>query len=165
MNSPGKIVTVLIACLFGVSILLLAAVFIAPKVVATKTVKAKVRGEIKKIAGVEIEFGHLGLHFFPRPHVIVDQVELSIPPGVRGNAVSLSVYPRILPLFLGKVQIASLRLDSAELNYTLTKTPAAEKPASQPFSLYELGKKIQSIVSTLPEFQIPNLDFRLTMPG
>ena len=55
----------------------------------SESVKAKVRSEIKKIAGVDIDFEHLKLDFFPHPHVIVDQVELSIPPGVRGKAESL----------------------------------------------------------------------------
>jgi hypothetical protein len=156
-----KIVIGVIACAFAVLILMLTVVLIAPKVVETKTVKAKVRSEIKKIAGIEIDFKHLVLDFFPHPHVIFDQVTLSIPPGVRGKAVSVRVFPRILPLFLGKLQIADLRLDSAELDYTLTKKPATAKIASQPFSLNELRKKIQSIVSSLAEYKIPNLDFQV----
>ncbi len=157
-----KIVIGVIAGVFAVLILMLTTVvLIAPKVVDTKTVRDKVRSEIKKVAGVEIDFKHLVLDFFPHPHVIFNQVTLSIPPGVRGKAVSVRVLPRIWPLFLGKLQIAGLRLDSAELDYTLTKKPATAKIASQPFSLNELGKKIQSIVSTLPEYKIPNLDFQV----
>jgi hypothetical protein len=67
---PRKIVRGIIACLFGISILLLAGNLIAPKVIDNETVKAKLRSEIKKIAGVEIDFEHLGLDFFPHPHVI-----------------------------------------------------------------------------------------------
>jgi len=156
-----KIVIGVIACAIAVLILMLTVVLIAPKVVDTKTVRDKVRSEIKKVAGGEIDFKHLVLDFFPHPHVIFEQVALSIPPGVRGKAVSVRVHPRIWPLFLGKLQIAGLRLDSAELDYTLTKKPATGKIPSQPFSLNELGKKIQSIVSTLPEYKIPNLDFQV----
>jgi len=95
-----KIVIGLIACAFAVLILMLTVVLIAPKVVDTKTVRGKVRSEIKKIAGVEIDFKHLVLDFFPHPHVIFDQVTLSIPPDVRGKAVSVRVHPKIWPLFL-----------------------------------------------------------------
>ncbi|MBW1842032.1 MAG: AsmA family protein, partial [Deltaproteobacteria bacterium] len=161
MNRPGKIVTGLIACLIAVFILLLAAVLIVPKMIDSEAVKAKVRSEIKETAGVEIDYQRLHLDFFPHPHVIFDQVTLSIPPGVRGEAVSVRVHPKILPLFLGKMQIAGLRLDSAKLDYTLTKKSATGKINSQPFSLYELGKKIQSFISRLPEFKIPELDFQV----
>ena len=161
MNTLKKIGIGIIACLFGVLFLMLAAVLIAPKVVDTKTVRDKLRSEIKQTSGVEIDFKHLILDFFPHPHVIFDQVTLSMLPVVRGKAASVRVHPNILPLFLGKMQIAGLRLDSAELNYTLPIRSATVKRASQPFSLNDLGKKVQSMVSTLPEFKIPNLDFQV----
>ena len=142
----GKIVIGIIACLFGVLILMLAAILIATKLIDSEAVKAKLRSEIKETAGVEIEFKHLGLDFFPHPHVIFDQVTLSMPRVVRGEAVSVRVHPKILPLFLGKMQIASLRLDSAELDYTLPKKPATGKITLQPSSLYEQGKKDRSVL-------------------
>ena len=106
MDRRKKIVTGVFACAFAVLILMIAVVLIAPKVVDTKTVRDKVRSEIKETSGAEIDFKHLVLDFFPHPHVIFDQVTLSIPPGVKGKAVSVTVQPKILPLFLGKVQIS-----------------------------------------------------------
>ena len=103
-----------VACAFGVLILLLAVVIIAPKAVDTETVKANVRSKLLQVAGVEIDFDHLILDFFPRPHVIIDQVDLAIPPGVKGKATSVTVQPEILPLFWGKMNIAGLYLESAE---------------------------------------------------
>ena len=161
MNRRRKIVIGIIAGLFAVSILLLAAILVAPKVIDSESVKAKVRSEIKESADVEIDFEHLVLDFFPHPRVIIDRVALSIPPGVKGTAASVTVQPKILPLFVGKMQITDLRLDSAKLDYTLPKKPAAGKATPQPFSYYNLAKKIQSVVATLPEIKIPDLDFRL----
>ena len=119
MMRRRKIVIGTVACAFAVSILLLAAILIAPKVVDSETVKAKVRSELLKVAAVEIDFDHLILNFFPRPHVIIDRVDLAIPPGVKGKAASVTVQPKILLLFLGKMKIAGLYLDSAELDYPL----------------------------------------------
>jgi len=65
VNRRRKIVIGVIACAFAVLILMLTVVLIAPKVVDTKTVRDKLRCEIKKIAGVEIDFKHLVLDFFP----------------------------------------------------------------------------------------------------
>ena len=81
MNRRRKIVIGIVACAFAVSILLLAAILIAPKVIDSEAVKAKVRSEIKETAGVEIDFKHLDLDFFPHPHVIFDQVTLVHTPG------------------------------------------------------------------------------------
>jgi hypothetical protein len=161
VNRRRKIVVGISATLFIVLILLLAAILIAPKVIDSDAVKAKVRGEIKETAGVETDFKHLVLNFFPHPHVIFDQVTWSIPPGTRGKAASLRVRPKILPLFVGKMQITDLRLDSAELDYTLPTKPVAEKTTAQPFSYYNLAKRVQAVVVTLPEFKIPDLDFRV----
>ena len=161
MNRRRKIVFGISATLFIVLILLLAAILIAPKVIDSDAVKAKVRSEIKETAGVETDFKHLVLNFFPHPHVIFGQVTWAIPPGTRGKAASLRVRPKILPLFLGKMQIAGLRLNSADLDYTLPERSDKEKTTAQPFSFYDLGKRIQSVISTLPEFKIPDLDFRV----
>jgi hypothetical protein len=120
-----------------------------------------VRSELEKASGIEIDFEHLILDFFPYPQITIDRVDLAIPPGVKGKAAAVTVQPKILPLFLGKVQIAGLRLDSAELDYILPQKPALEKTTPQSFSLYDLGKRIQAVVATLPEFSIPDLDFRV----
>ena len=160
MNRREKLVAGIIAVALSVLILLLAAILIAPKVLDSDALKAKVRNEIRETAGVELDFKHLILKFFPHPHVIVNRVELSIPPGLMGKAASIRIRPKILPLFLGKMQIASLRLKLAELDYTLPETPATTKTTPQPFTFVNLGKRIQSLISTLPEFNIPDLDFR-----
>ncbi len=156
-----KIVIGTVALLFGVLILLLTAILIAPKVIDSKAVRDKVRGEIKETAGAEINFKHLVLDFFPHPHLIFDQATLAIPPAVRGKAASIRIRPKVLPLFRGKMQIARLHLDSAELDYTLPEKPAKGKTTPQPISIYNLAKRIQSVVATLPEFKIPDLDFQV----
>ena len=147
----------MIACITAALFLAFAAAIFAPKIVDSKTVRHKLRSEVKKATGVDVDFKHLRLRLFPRPQVMIEQVETSIP-GARAAAASLTIHPRMLPLFLGKLQIASLRLDSAELNYILPIKPATKKKARQPVSLFDLGKNIQSFFSTLPEFNIPNLD-------
>jgi hypothetical protein len=61
----------------------------------------------------------------------------------------MTVHPKILPLSIGKMQIAGLRLDSAEFDYTLPIKTAAEKTTPQPFSYSNLAKRIQAVVATL----------------
>jgi uncharacterized protein involved in outer membrane biogenesis len=160
MVKQRKIIISLIACITAVLFLAFAAAIFEPKIVDSKAVGHKLRSEVKKATGVDVDFKHLRLGLFPRPHVMIEQVETSIP-GARAAAAALTIHPRILPLFMGKLQIVSLRLDSAELNYTLPIKPATKKNSRQSVSLYDLGENIQSFLSTLPEFNIPNLDFEV----
>jgi hypothetical protein len=161
MTRPRKIVIGITACFFAVSILVIAAVLVAPKVIDSEAVKDKVRSEIKETAGVEIDFEHLGIDIFPHPSVIIDRVDLSIPRVVRGKAAWVAVRPKILPLFWGKMKIDRIYLDSAELDYMLPKRPTTEKKTPQPFSYYNLAKRIQSTIATLPGYKIPDLEFRV----
>ncbi|MBT8369093.1 MAG: AsmA family protein [Deltaproteobacteria bacterium] len=77
MNRQRKIFIGIIAGALGVFTLLLAVVIIAPKMVDTEMVRDKLRSEIKETSGVEIDFEHLILDFFPHPHVIFEQIQLT----------------------------------------------------------------------------------------
>lgn len=148
------------ACASALLFVMLAAVVLAPRIINSKTVRNKLRSDIKTASGFDVDFKHLRLNFFPRPHATIEQVAASIP-GVRMVAAALTLHPRILSLIRGKLQITRLRLDSAELDYILPIKPATMKSTRQPVSLGQLGKKIGSFLSTLPEFNLPNLDFQL----
>lgn len=162
MIKRRNIVIGIVAIALSVFILLLAVVVIAPKIVDTKIVREKLRSEIKETSGAEIDFEHLVLDFFPYPRVNFKQVMVSVPSAVKGKIVSMIVRPKILPLFVGEVQIADLRLESADLDYILPQKPPTGGKTPQPFSYYNLAKRIQSIIASLPEFKIPDLDFRIS---
>ncbi len=161
MIRQRKIVVGVIACAFAVLLLMFAAAVMAPKMADSKTVRDKLRSEVKKATGADIDFKHLRLDLFPRPRLTFEQVVMSLPPGVAAAAAALTIHPRLIPLFFGKMQIARLRFDAAELNYTLPITPVTGKTARQPVSFYDLGKRLQFFVAALPEFKIPDLDFRI----
>jgi uncharacterized protein YhdP len=162
MISRRKIVIRLITGLFAVLILMTAIVLLAPKVIDTKWVKDVIRSHFQKELDGTIDFTHVRLDLYPSPRVMLDQVSLSMPDVVSGKADSVSISPNIPSLLSGKVQIDSLRIESADLDYTLTKKAGAGKQDAQPFSLHELGKKVQAMVSALPEPKIPELDFQVT---
>ena len=134
--------------------LLLVGGILVPKLIDMGSVKDEIRSRAKKDLGADIDFKHLGFDIFPYPRVLIQQIKLSIPPGVRGTAASLSVRPEILPLFLGKVKIIGLYLDSAEFDYTLPQ-------ASQQAVSEDWAKKIPSVVSTLSKFSTPAMAFRV----
>lgn len=97
------------ACTLVVFILLFTAVLVAPKVFDSDAVKSKIQSEIKKAAGAEIDFAHLILDFFPRPHVILNQVTLLVPATVKGQSVSLMVIQGQMQN--GEISIPNIQFD------------------------------------------------------
>jgi hypothetical protein len=98
-----------LACTLVVFILLFTAVLVAPKVFDSDAVKSKIQSEIKKAAGAEIDFAHLILDFFPRPHVILNQVTLLVPATVKGQSVSLMVIQGQMQN--GEISIPNIQFD------------------------------------------------------
>ena len=97
MNRRRKIVIGMISVAVGVFILLLAAVIIAPRVIDTQLVKAKLRSEIKETSGAEIDFEHLIVESFPHPRVTFKQVSVSVPSAVKGKIASMTVQISLTP--------------------------------------------------------------------
>jgi hypothetical protein len=161
MTRREKIVYGVIASVSAVLILMFAAVTLAPKFVDTEVVREKLRSEIKHRTGVDVDFKHLAFDFFPRPHIAFEQASLSIPPNVKGRAASVAVSLKILPLFLGKVEVTSIHFDAAEVDYILPLSSAADTQTSQSLSLQELKRKIDAIISSLAEYKIANLDLQV----
>ena len=162
MNRLKKRAATLIACVCALLVLMFAAVLIAPQLVDTQVVRDKVRSEIKDASGVEIDFKHLRLTLFPQPFVILDQVKLSLPPNVKGTAASMRIQPKISPLFQRKFQLAAFDLDSAELEYTLPIKSGARQTSPSTVSFADMGKSIQSALPSLQEFNIPDLEFKVS---
>jgi hypothetical protein len=78
----------------------------------------------------------LRLSLLPLPHVVLDQVRLSIPGSVEASVASVSVYPELLPLLRGRLQITTVHVD--EPDATLQFPHRKEADAAGPASLAEL---------------------------
>jgi hypothetical protein len=79
--------------------LLLLFMLLLPKLVNLEPMKEKILATISQQVGGDVEFQRVDLLFFPRPRVVIHQGNLSIPGKVTGTLESLTMYPKILPLF------------------------------------------------------------------
>ena len=151
MKKPGVGIIVFMIALF---MLLLAGGILVPKLLDMRSVKDEIRLRAQKDLGADIDFERLGFDIFPYPRVVAQQIKLSMPPNARGTAASLIVRPEIRPLFLGKLKIIGLYLDSAEFDYTLPQ-------ASQQAASGDWAKKISSVVSMFSKFSAADMAFRV----
>jgi hypothetical protein len=161
MRIRRKIIFVLVS-LAGIFLgLLIILVVITPRLINLEAVKEKIKSQYARDTGGQIEYQYLNLALFPRPHVVISDINFTMPDNVDGTVESLDLYPKILPLFTGDLQIGMLRSRSPEINIRFPETLNAETSALDAASFETLGDKLVSTIRSLPEFKIPAIVLRI----
>ena len=144
--------------LAGIFLCLVVIVLIAtPRLINLETVKKEIQNRFAEDMGAEIEYQRIDLAFFPRPHVIIAKAKFTLPDHVNGSADSLKVYPKILPLFGGDVQIGAIHSRSPEITIRFPAATKTDSPSPIPFSIENLGDQLHRVIASIPEFKIPSL--------
>jgi len=141
--------------------LLMILLIVTPQLINLDTVKEKIRGQYAKDIGGQIEYQYLNLALFPRPHIVISDIKFTMTDHVNGTVESLDVYPKILPLFTGNLQIAMLRSRSPDINIRFPETSDDEASALGSVSFETLGDHLISTIRSLPEFNIPAVVLRI----
>ena len=157
MTKSRKIFFSLIS-LAGIFLCLLAILLVlTPRLINLETVKNEIKNRYAANTGGEIEYRRVNLAFFPRPHVVISAVNFTAPDHVSGTADSLKIYPRILPLFTGEIQIGAVHTSAPEIAVQLPATPEGQGTSATPFSIETIGDRLNAAISTMPELQIPSI--------
>jgi hypothetical protein len=130
---------------------------VTPRLINLETVKKEIKHRFAADIGGEIEYQRVDLAFFPRPHVVIAAVNFTIPEHVNGAVASLKVYPKILPLFTGEIQIGAVHLRSPEISIRPSATTTDKSASATPFSLETLQNQFNSAISSIAEFKIPDM--------
>ncbi len=144
----------LAAVFLCVLIILLA---VTPQLIKLETVKQEVKRLYARDLGGKIEYQRLNMAFFPRPHVVISDVSFTIPDKVQGTVDRLKVYPKILPLFTGDLEISFIHSRTPDITIQYPEALKEEQTARRPFSLETPGDWLKSIVQSIPEFKIPGI--------
>ena len=162
MTKSRKIIFSLIS-LAGIFLCLLAILLvITPRLINLETVKKDIKNRYAANTGGEIEYRRINLAFFPRPHVVISAVNFTTPDHVSGTADSLKIYPRILPLFTGEIQIGAVHSSAPEITVRLPATPKEQSTSATPFSIETIGDRLNAAISTIPELKIPSIIVRVS---
>ena len=165
MRKPRKILFVLVS-LSGIFLcLLIVLVVVTPRLINLDMVKEKIKTQYAKNIGGQIEYQYLNLALFPRPHIVISDINFTMPDNVDGTLESLDVYPKILPLFTGELQIGMLRSRSPEINIrfpeALDEASDDESSALDSASFETHGAQLVATIRSLPEFRIPAIVVRI----
>ena len=162
MRKRRKILFALIS-LAGIFLCVLVILLVAtPRLINLETVKKEIQSRFAGDIGGEIEYQRLDLAFFPRPHVVISEVDFTMPDHINGTVDSLKVYPKILPLFTGELQIGAIHSRSPEITIRLPATPEDKNTSQTPFSFEAFGDRLNSAISSVPELKIPSMVVRVS---
>jgi hypothetical protein len=141
--------------------LLIVLMTVTPHLINLDTVKEKIKKEYAATTGGEIEYRRINLGFFPRPHIVVSEVAIKYTENVSGTIDSLRIYPKILPLLTGDLQIGAVYSRSPEFTVRLSYPSTTESRSSMPFSFETPGDQLQAVLASIAEFKMPSMVTRI----
>ncbi len=157
MPKRRKIWVILISLAAVFLCMLIILLIVTPQLINLEIVKQEVKRLYARDLGGNIEYQRLSTAFFPRPHVVISDIRFTIPDNVQGTVDSLKIYPKILPLFIGDLEISVVHSRSPEINIKLPQAVDVEKTAPSSFSLKTPVEFLKSIIHTIPEFKLPSI--------
>ncbi len=161
MTKSRKILFSLIS-LAGIFLCLLAILMvITPRLINLEAVKKEIKNRYAANIGGEIEYRRINLAFFPRPHVVISAINFTTADQVSGTVDSLKLFPRILPLFTGKIQVGTVHSSAPEITVRLPAAPEEKSTSATPFSIETIGDRLNAAISAMPELKIPSIVVRV----
>ena len=161
MSKRKNIFGWLAKCLL-VSIFLIVVVMVfTPRLINLKMVKENIKEKISTDVGGRMTYRTLKLSYFPRPHVVIQKAQISIPDSFTIDIQWMRVYPKLLPLLRGRLEFAVVRLDYADYSMKLPQIKEAARPPKPVSSFDNMLRAFKKAVGGLPEFKLPDLNLRI----
>jgi hypothetical protein len=138
--------------------LLLAIFIIAPRLVDSEWLRGKIQAELTSRMEGDVSFQTADLRFFPLPNIDIGNLSIEIPDLVSAKVESLEVYPALLPLLTGKVQIDEVQFNQPEMSMLLPDRSARKRPEEQEPRYTDwlefTSKQLLSLVKVIPGIDI-----------
>ena len=161
MSKRKKIITWLFRILVVLIILIVVTMVLSPRLINLDLVRSSVKDRMSHDLGAEIKYRQMVLSYFPRPHVVIHRAKITIPDSFTIKIHRLKIYPKILPLLRGDLQVSRVRLEYADY---FMKLPQISDRAPQPgetISFDTIVREITTAVKGLPGFKLPDLNLKV----
>jgi len=142
--------------------LLLIGTLLGPKLIRLDAVGEFIERRFSEDIDGSLDFKHIDLAWFPRPHAAVQGVTFSLATGVTGKMPSLKIYPKILPLIWGNFHLARLNAIEPEYSIRLPKRRSEETDRPDTFTLSDALKDVHDLLLSFPEFTLTGVRVKLT---
>jgi hypothetical protein len=128
---------------------LIAVIVLGPIYLDSTGVKNRIQAAVSEKLGGKVSYERIDISLVPLPHVIVRQLHLAYPRTFRGQLQSITVYPQLFPLFLGKLQISKIQVLEPDL--TIFLPAVVTKPTPEAPSLEETKANIRAVLGYLQQ--------------
>ncbi|MDH4204737.1 MAG: AsmA family protein, partial [Desulfobacteraceae bacterium] len=149
MTRFKKISLWITACFIFCAALIFILILSSDKLINQKQISDKIQAGVSEAINGQVAFQRIHFSFFPRPQVVVQQCRFSIPETIKGTIASLSIYPKLLPLIMGKFQNSKITLNTPDIEIYLNQKPELEDNNLNSFSLGTVEKKVGTILSVV----------------
>lgn len=124
--------------------------FLAQKYISRERVKQEILALLSSRVGWEFGFDSVDFQFLLKPRLTLRNGSFSIPGKIDGTFDTLVVYPKVLPLLTGKVDVSSLELVSPIIKISLPELPGgAPETEEKPDTIGLLRSDIASALKYL----------------
>jgi hypothetical protein len=149
MSKLKKIFHIAIIVVGAFLVLLLASQLIVPKLVNLESIKRKILATASERVGGEVKCQKIGLSLFPYPHAVIEGVTLSIPGKISGSLETLSVYPKIPPLFRGNLYLSEIQVERPDFKVNLPEKAKGDKKGKEPTPGIDIEKTLSQALVPL----------------
>jgi len=160
MTRFKKISLWITACFILCGLLIFILILSSDKLINQKQIANKIKARVSEAINGQITFERIHVSFFPRPQLVVQQCHFSIPETIKGTVVSLSIYPKLLPLIMGKFRNSGITLNTPDIEIYLNQKPKPENKHHNSFSLGTVEEKVAAVLGVILS-KTPGLRVRL----
>lgn len=114
MSKNKEIIILLIGNLVLLLILSLVFAALLPTLTNREMVKETIKNKVVQGVGGEIKYLRLELFYLPRPHLEIRDAEFQIPDSFTVKIQRMKVYPKIMPLLIGRLEVGLVALENAD---------------------------------------------------
>ena len=115
----------------------------------SEPVQKRIGAIITQQIGDVVKFERAGLSIFPRPGLVLNQVNINILEGTFIRAESVNIYPQILPLLIGKVRIAKVKFEEPDIIVDIAGKPQQRAVKDKPSTPAEILENVTSVISSV----------------
>jgi hypothetical protein len=137
------------------AILLFAAALLLPRIVDSQAVRERIQAFLLTRTDGNVRVENIDLKWLPRPAVVVRGASLAFADMVSGKIQSIEVYPSLLALLRGQLNISRAEVASPALSVRLPE------PTDEPFNIDEIEANIRALIASFAT-EIPGMIIGVT---
>jgi hypothetical protein len=139
MTRPKRIGVWLVGIAALFSILFFSLNSILSRTTLPAELKETLLAKLCEESACQADFEKLEILLLPTPHAVASNVRITLPGRLSGTLESLSLFPKIVPLFTGHIVLARVRLISPKMAITIPEVSPARDPNVTPLADLQVG--------------------------